>query len=90
VRPIIKIAEGHKHEKENKPVMEKITNPYNNEICQLCEHSIKERGDWYCHQDNPIVRCYQILTCTEYKLGDESVITSRYETSMRNVLIATV
>jgi len=89
-RPIIKKAEIHEHEKENNPVMEKITNPYYNEICQICEYSIKQRTEWYCHQDNPIVSCYQIMTCTEYKLGDEGVITStsRDVTPMRNALIA--
>ena len=71
-----KMTDTSEQEKENKPLMEKIANPYNNEICQLCNHSGREKGEWYCHQDNPVVRCYQILNCSVYLLRDEGVLIS--------------
>jgi len=70
------IKDTREHDKENNPVLENIANPYNNDICQLCDHSRRSKSEWYCHQDIPVVRCYQILNCTVYRLSDEGVITS--------------
>ena len=67
----------HEHEEEIKPVMENIMNPYNQGICQLCDYSSKRIGEFYCQQDMPVVRCYQILNCSVYQLRDEGVITTR-------------
>jgi len=75
-QPKAKIKNDNEHEIDNKPVMEKIVNPYNNEICHLCDYSRKNKGEWYCHQDNPVVRCYQILNCSAYNLREEGVIAS--------------
>jgi hypothetical protein len=61
---------------EKTPTQDNIVNPYNKEICQICEYSGKERGEWYCYQDEPIVRCYRILNCSRYRIADESITTS--------------
>jgi len=76
INPGKEIKDTHEHDNDNNPMLEKIANPYNNDICQLCEHSRKSKGEWYCHQDKPVVRCYQILNCSVYCLSDEGVITS--------------
>jgi len=71
------MAATYKHEEEIKPVMENIINPYNQGLCQLCDYSSKRIGEFYCQQDMPVVRCYQILNCSVYQLRDEGVITTR-------------
>ena len=73
----IELTETGEHEKESIPIMENITNPFYNEICHFCDYSRRRVGEWYCHQDEPVVRCYKILNCSAYRLNTEGVITTQ-------------